>query len=226
MTGGRKHYPGTDEKAFGYGGITDCGEYLRARLGDGTRLLSETLLPVSMEDNCVLSGRPPVENCSVAAVARVFLFWDRLICAKSGEPPADAREVYRLAEKLAAERYRYTDRRGLDFWLIDDLSKDVFAQLGRPADCRGIYLWNFQRDIASEIKSGRPVILNVATGYYVNHTVTVAGYRLYEQDGYIFPMLCLADGWQSGRRWLHLDSLKKEFGLFGIASVNQIRPVL
>ncbi len=225
----KKRFPGMDDNAFGYGGIIDCDAYLTARLGPGVRLLSETALPLSYEDNCVLSGKPPAENCSVAAAARVFLYWERQRFLKETEdaalgrspaPPAPPLEVYERAERIAAEKYHYTIKKGVDFWNIDNLVTDLFAAYGSSVRCRAVYLWSFQRDIASEIRAGRPVILNLATGFYGDHTVTVGGYRLYEKSGRIFPMLCVADGWRSGRRYLHLDALKREFGLFGIASVN------
>ncbi len=226
----KKHYPGTDEKAFGSGGIIDCDAYLAARLGGGVRFLSETVLPVPMEDNCLLSGRPPVENCSVAAIVRVYLYWDRKAAGGAAAagicpaPPAHPHDIYGQAEQKAAAAYGYTDKRGLAFWRIDDLAADLFSELGRPANCRSLYRWSFQRDIAPAVKAGFPVILNLAAGYYFNHTVTVAGYRLYEKEGRIFPMLCLADGWQNGPRYLHLDAFLRELG-FGLASLSTIEPL-
>ena len=200
--------------------IENCEEYLRKSYGAEPVLEKEVLLPVETDSNLQMSGRKNAENCSVAAAARVCEYW----CGVRDVPfPHHLADTYQVSEILAASKYRYTAKKGLSQFKISPLLHELTHRYGVYLDCRLHLLWNYKKHIERELDAGRPVILNIALGYYHNHSLTVAGYRIYSCGGRRIGMLCVVDGWNPGLRYIDLHAFRRFPGLQGISSVNTAR---
>lgn len=209
-----------EKKPYGGCGIKDCEGYLKERYGADPVLEKDCVLPLEVDTNLQMSGRQGAENCSVAAVARVTEFW----CGKMNVKfPHYLADTYQVAEVLAASKYRYTAEKGLSQLRIKPLLHETAHRYGINLDCSLHFLWNYKKHIEGEIDAGRPVILNIALGYYGNHSVTVAGYRVYGCGGKKITMLCLADGWNEGLRCIDLNEFRRFPGFKGISSVSNAR---
>jgi len=213
----KEQLPNKNGKPSGFGGIKDCEVYLKELCGTDPKLVKEQILPVEMDSNLQMSGRKDAENCSVAAVARVSEYWSSRQQVKFPHYLAD---TYQVAEILAASKYRYTAKKGLSQFRISPLLHEVAHRNGINLDCRLHILWNYKKHIEGELDAGRPVILNIAFGYYHNHSITVAGYRVYECGGRKYTMLCTADGWSEGARYIDLRAFRRALDFKWISSVN------
>ena len=205
------------KNAFGCCGIGDCEAYLREHYGSEPALVREKILPLDADTNLQMSGRRGAENCSVAAVARVTEFWCNRQEIKFPHYLAD---TYQVAEILAATKYNYSAKKGLGQLKIKPLLHEVAHRYGINLDCSLHFLWNYKKHIEGEIDAEKPVILNIALGYYRNHSVTVAGYRVYDCGGRTVTMLCVIDGWNEGPRYIDLREFRRFPGFKGISSVS------
>ena len=217
VNGMKEHLPENEKKAFGYGGISDCEAYLKQVYGVDAVLQKEVLLPDEADSNLQISGRKDAENCSVAAAARVCEYWCSRMQIKFAHNLMDS---YQVAEILAATKYHYTPKKGLSQFRIKPLLHETTHRYGINLDCRLRIFWNYKTHIQAELDAGRPVILNIAIGYYHNHSITVCGYRVYEGGGQVYTMLCTADGWHAGLRYIDLRAFRRFPGFQGISSVN------
>ena len=211
------HFPGTDRTAYGSAGITFISEYFSARYGQQPVLKSRVRLPVICMSNTALSRRGVIKNCSVASAARILFYWKQQGIFETEDT---IQEIYEKAE-AAAFRHGYHPKRGIRAFRIDDMFRDVLQVYGYQAASRPIYGWSFEKDLKPELDAGRPVILNIAGGYYHNHSVTVLGYRIYQPGDKIF--LTIADGWKAMPRYIDLYAFNREFPLFGISSLNTMQ---
>ena len=216
----REQLPQNLKKPSGTGGIADCESYLREKYGCEPVLEKEVLLPVETASNLQISGRKGAENCSVAAVARISEYW----CGVQNVSfPHNLADTYQVAEILAATKYKYTAQKGLSQLRIKPLLHEVAHRYGIYLNVRLHFLWNYKKHIEGELDAGRPVILNIALGYYRNHSITVAGYRIYDCGGKKIPMLAAADGWNPGLRYIDVREFRRFPGFKGISSVNTAR---
>jgi len=217
----KEQVPENHKKAAGPGGIADCEKYLKEHYGADPVLEREILLPIETDSNLQMSGRKGAENCSVAAAARVCEYW----CSREDVKfPHNLADSYQVSEILAASRHRYTEQKGLSQFRIKPLLHELTHRYGINLDCRLHILWNYKKHIERELEAGRPVILNIALGYYRNHSVTVAGLREYSCGGKQVIMLAIADGWNPGIRYIDMRVFRRFPGFQGISSVNTAKP--
>ena len=216
-----RHFLGTDRGAFGSGGIHRIDDYLQDRYAGIPSVKKEMRLPVTNAPNTLISGHGVEKNCSVSAVARIVFFWKMQGVIETEDT---LQEIYQKAEARAF-RYGYNAKRGLRAVKIDDLSRDLLQSYGYQSECRGIYGWDFKKDMQPELDAGRPVILNIAGGYYHNHSLVVTGYKICESEknGKDLILLNTADGWRALPRFIDLRAFNREFPFFGISSVNTIK---
>lgn len=229
----KKHYRGTAPSAFGACGIVSLRDYFTDRYDHLPWVKEMKRLDITTMSNPQLSGKRNVKNCSVACAARLVHYWREKGVIHT-EDPID--EIYRRSERIAV-RYGYRDTRGLRAFYIDDLCKKLFSTYGVDTVCKGIYRWDFKKDLKPEIDAGRPVILNIASGYYHNHSLIVTGYIIYHPNrspdltkrtarfkpDHEWVLLIIADGWSPQPRFLDLGAFNKEFPTFGLSSLNTVR---
>ena len=205
-----------------YGGISNISKYLEEQYGQKGALVKHGR-PVVMNTWSMekISGRK-TRNCSVVAVTRVLDYYRKKYAIKG--IPEDIKETYRLVEDIA-ESYGYNDTIGTIPFFISGITREAFKQYGIKVKCRGVYVWTFENQVVKEISAGRPVIMNIARGYYKDHTVVVAGYSIWRVGDKLYPMLRVIDGWQSGYHYIDYEAFAKDihqslFGSFNTVTVQ------
>ena len=200
-----------------YGGIKNISKYLMEQYGEKGVLVKRgrTLLmnQMSMEE---ISGRR-TRNCSVVAVTRVMDYYRQTLGLDT--IPSDIHELYKQVEDIA-EAYGYTDKRGTVPFFIAGITREAFKEYGIKARCRGIYVWSFEKHVVKEISAGRPVIMNIARGFYKDHTVVVCGYSIWRVGDKLFPMLRVIDGWKKGIHFIDYESFARDISQSIFGSFN------
>ncbi|WP_196805069.1 C39 family peptidase [Butyrivibrio sp. VCB2006] len=202
-----------------YGGISNISKYLLEQYGQRGVLVKRGR-PIVMNHKSMLeiSGRK-TRNCSVVAVTRVIDYYRRTM--KLPGIPEDIRELYRDVEEIA-ESYCYNDKIGTIPFFISGIARESFARYGIQTKCKGVYIWTFENQVVKEISAGRPVIMNIARGYYKDHTVVVAGYSIWKVGDKLYPMLRVIDGWRSGYYYIDYEAFAKDISQSIFGSFNTI----
>lgn len=204
-----------------YGGITNIPKYMMDQYGQKGMLVKQgRALCMNQQSMEEISGRR-TRNCSVVAVTRILDYYRRI--AGINAIPDNIHEVYRLVEEIATA-YGYTDKRGTIPLFISGITKEAFKEYGVKAKCRGVYIWSFEKHVAREISAGRPVIMNLARGFYKDHTIVVSGYSIWRAGDKVLPMLRVIDGWNKGIHYVDYESFSKDitqsiFGSFNLTSI-------
>ena len=203
-----------------YGGITNVSKYLMEQYGQRGILVkrgrSILMNQMSMEQ---ISGRV-TRNCSVVAVTRVVDYYRQQL--KLPGIPEDIHELYKFVEEVA-EAYGYTDKRGTMPFFIASITRETFKEYGVKARCRGVYVWSFEKHVVREISEGRPVIMNIARGFYKDHTIVVAGYSIWKVGDKLYPMLRVIDGWKKGIHYIDYEAFSKDISQSIFGSFNTTR---
>ena len=173
-------------------------------------------LPMNQMSMAQISGRS-TRNCSVVAVTRVMDYYRQTL--KLEGIPEDIHELYRHVEEIA-QAYGYTDKRGTVPFFIAGITREAFKDYGIKARCRGVYIWSFEKNVAREISAGRPVIMNIARGFYKDHTIVVCGYSIWRVGNRLFPMLRVIDGWNKGIHFLDYEAFARDFSQSIFGSFN------
>lgn len=218
-----KSYKGQTNGAYGYGGITDCTVYLKDRYGGTITLTASKYLSMSsflMRDLERINNNS-VNNCTLTAVTRVLYYYNQ-----KGYKKIDSNyyDIYAKVRK-AAVKYGYSPSKGVGFTKINNIVDDVLHNYGyKKGKCKGIYIWTFDKQVKKEIDGNHPVIMNIARGYYGNHTVTVCGYAIYKRSGgWKHNMIQVYDGWDSTRRYIDYEAFANDLITSGFGSFNTIR---
>lgn len=203
-----------------YGGITNISKYLLEQYGEkGVLVKRGRSILMNQQSMAEISGRV-TRNCSVVAVTRVMDYYRRV--NKLQQIPEDIRILYKQVEEVA-EAYGYTDKRGTMPFFISGITREAFKQYGIKARCRGVYVWSFEKHVVKEISEGRPVIMNIARGFYKDHTIVVAGYSIWKVGDKLYPMLRVIDGWKRGIHYIDYESFAKDISQSIFGSFNTTR---
>jgi hypothetical protein len=203
-----------------YGGITNVSKYLLEQYGEkGVLVKRGRSILMNQQSMAEISGRV-TRNCSVVAVTRVMDYYRRV--NKLQQIPEDIHVLYRMVEEVA-EAYGYTDKRGTMPFFISGITREAFKQYGIKARCRGVYIWSFEKHVVKEIAAGRPVIMNIARGFYKDHTIVVAGYSIWKVGDKFYPMLRVIDGWKSGIHYIDYEAFAKDISQSVFGSFNTTR---
>lgn len=103
----------------------------------------------------------------------------------------------------------YTPSGGTNPTVIDNIIEDAFSRWGYSISSNNTYVWSFNT-FKNQIKSpnNNPVLFNIATGYYSNHTITVIGYAEYD----VADFLMVKDNWSTSTRYIHWQQMWNEIG--------------
>lgn len=208
------HYAGQLEVARnGYAGIVDPEAYVEDRY-HGRWTLKEakriegipTLLQKEFENS--------KNNCTLTSITAVFRFYrDR----GYDNIPEDVQTIQRDVRVIAVANH-FKDEKGTPPTRIATIITKLWAHYGYDGRGSSRYLWKWST-FERELKAGRPFILNMANGFYKNHSVTGIGYRLYEKRG--FPdvvLLEVLDNRVKEVRYIDFN----EFNFWG--SITRIHP--
>lgn len=200
-----------------YGGITNISKYLYEQYGEkGVLVKRGRALMMNQQSMAEISGRV-TRNCSVVAVTRVMDYYRKTLSLPG--IPEDIKELYKLVEEVA-ESYGYSDKRGTMPFFIAGITREAFKQYGIKARCRGAYIWTFEKHIVKEISAGRPVIMNIARGFYKDHTIVVAGYSIWKVGDKQYPILRVIDGWNRGVHYLDYEAFARDISQSVFGSFN------
>lgn len=64
--------------------------------------------------------------------------------------------------------------------------------------------------------------MNIARGYYGNHSVTVVGYCIYKKGSKEYPMVRVSDGWQGSYRYIDYNDFAHNLISSGFGSFNTV----
>ncbi len=204
-------------KRLPYGGFTNIPKYMAEQYGQKAVLVKRgQILSMNHKSMEEISGRR-TRNCSVVAVARVMDYYRKSKGLTA--IPEDISETYKVVEEIA-ESYGYSDKFGTLPFFISGITKEAFAKYGIKAKCRGVYIWTFDKHIVKEISLGRPVIMNIARGFYKDHTIVVAGYSVWRVGDKLYPMLRVIDGWKRGVHYIDYEAFAKDLSQSIFGSFN------
>jgi hypothetical protein len=200
-----------------YGGITNVPKYLVDRYGQQGHMVKRgRTIIMNQQSMEQISGRR-TRNCSVVAVTRVMDYYRSRLGLNA--IPEDIHVLYRAVEEVA-EAYGYTDKRGTMPFFIAGITREAFKQYGIKARCRGVYIWSFEKHVVREIDAGRPVIMNIARGFYKDHTIVVAGYSIWRVGDKTYPILRVIDGWKKGIHYIDYESFARDISQSIFGSFN------
>lgn len=138
--------------------------------------------------------------------------------------------IYEKVVKIA-KKYGFTEKKGTWPTKINNILDDVLESYGYAKSySKGIYVWTFSGQVKKEIDKERPVVMNIARGYYGNHTVTVCGYGIYKSTYKVAKlprerkhnMICVYDGWERGERYIDYEAFAYDLISSGFGSFNTV----
>lgn len=213
-----KKYSG--QEGYGYGGIVSCEKYLKSKYGlPSTRVEYRSL---NFQGFVMDDLEPNANNCVLTAITNILYYYK----TKGYNFVGTKDDIYSKV-KSVAKKYGYSAKKGTDFWDINDIVNKVLGEYGYvKAKCRAKYRYTFKEEVKNEIDNKRPVIMNIAFGYYGNHTVTVCGYEIYNEESPIIGnrkhnMIEVYDGWSAKSKYIDYEAFSYE--LLTGASFNIIK---
>lgn len=214
----KTHYEGQDEGAYGYGGISNISTYLKDRYGGSPTYVSGKMLTM---DNFLMSDlENNVNNCSLTAITRIARYY---YTKGYTNIPANKNTIYKKVVSIA-KGYGYTSDGGTFPTKINNIAQDLFrAYSYKSSSSNGIYVWTFNGQVKSEVDSNYPVIMNIARGYYGDHSVTVCGYKIYKIGSKTHNFIAVYDGWVNAVRYIDYEAFANDLITSGFGSFNTIR---
>ena len=127
--------------------------------------------------------------------------------------------------------YLFTEEDGTFPTKINNIIDDVLDYYGYSKSYSdGIYVWSFGGEVKDEIDNNRPVVMNIARGYYGNHSVTVCGYAIYKsKHDFLWTsytkthdLIRVYDGWTTSTRYIDYEAFAYDLISSGFGSFNTI----
>jgi len=193
--GSDKNFRGQAENAFGYGGIFSSFLYVNHRYGPGWQV-DRTRTVLLTLDNFRQDRWNDDRNCVLASITRIFAFY-RDVHEMSVIPRNNT--LYRHIRDIALQ-HGYRPMWGTPPTRIDNIMNDMLSHFNLDGSVR--HHLTTLAYAKRELDAGRPFLLNVATGFYANHTVTVTGYRTYTRGNETKTFLSVYDGWTEQLRFI------------------------
>ena len=197
-------------KGGGYGNIYDPISYLGSRYGGTITLKSSKIIAMN---GFVMRYINNGNICAGVAITRILYH----VSGTYKKIPHDIKTIYSKVRSCAGVD-------AIQFWNIAGVAQKTLRGYGySKASSWSTYLWTFNCAVKTEIDNNHPEVLNSAFGYYKNHSVTVAGYKVYKRKKGSctteYPMIAVYDGWTSSIRYIDY----KAFGSSNLASFTRIR---
>lgn len=182
---------------------------LRRNIGAGTfaepggKKVSEKILPFSKSNQDYMeTGKNKLSNCALTSIHEIFTYY-WVVKHYTNFPmyyPGDDIQnyidpLYEYEKKRAISAYGYSDEGGLGFTKIPDLINDCIHHYGYSGNATNRYLYTAS-SIKDEIDSSRPLIMNIGSGKYKDHTVSIYGYAEYYYSGDSTTYATISDHWQ------------------------------
>lgn len=149
------------------------------------------------------------KNCTLASLTRIINYYFKDL---------DKFEIYGEIFEIARRNGYFKEIGTLPFF-ISRIANTYFKKKNMKIKARGIYLGNFYSYVKEEIDKFHPVLMNLATGYYKNHSLVIFGYSLYDYRGMKIKILHVYDGWNKTPSYIDYSDLKG-FMSFPVFSYN------
>lgn len=220
-----KHYSGQDKDAYGYGGISNVSQYISNRYGGKSNWYSSGK-SLSM-NSAICSDWRNDRNCTLVAITRILYYY-----RGKGYKKIDS-SIDKIYNKVlaVAKKYGYTEKRGTFPTKINNIIEKVLDDYGYGKSySKGIYVWSFNNQVKKEINSNRPVVMNIARGYYGNHSLTVCGYQIHKSKHKLLwgsynkthNFIQVYDGWSRGKRYIDYEAFAYDLVTSGFGSFNTV----
>ena len=198
----------------GYGGIYNTYDYVNDKYGKGWSSKNWGTLEPNISRFLMNDLDENANNCTLTAITRVFAYYrDNQNMSKIPDNGTLYEDIKNIAEK-----YGYTAKTGTSPTKINNIINDIFKKYDYSGKGSSIYVWSFNT-VKKEIDAGRPLIFNIAFGYYANHTVTVVGYSEFTRTKGMIKetkkFIKVYDGWTNNDSYIDYDLLN--FGSFSVA---------
>ena len=149
------------------------------------------------------------KNCTLASLTRIINYYFKDL---------DKFKIYGEIFEIARRNGYFKEIGTLPFF-ISRIANTYFKKNKMKIKARGIYLGNFYSHVKEEIDKFHPVLMNLATGYYKNHSLVIFGYSLYDYRGMKIKILHVYDGWNKSPSYIDYSDLKG-FMSFPVFSYN------
>ena len=185
--------------------------YINDRYGPGWSLTEDRQLAKPGKPLLMADFRPGVGCCSLTALTYLLDYHHR-----AHDCPANAGTLEGLFTTIENEatHHGYSLTKGrMNPLRISSLARAAWQKSGCKAQSRSLLLIR-QQVLKDEISQDRPLLLNIAFGYYRRHTVTVAGYQAWQhkrQSGTgsrELLFLKVLDGWTREERYIDLAAMR------------------
>ena len=188
----------------GYGGIYDTSAYVNDKYKNGWVSSNWGTLEPNVPKFLMKDLETDANNCVLTAITRIFAYY-RDNYGKDSIP--DDATLYSDI-KAIAEGYGYSNETGTFPTKINNIINDTFKKYGYEGEGKSIYVWDFNT-VKTEIDAGRPLLFNIAFGYYGDHTVSVVGYSEFTRSNGWFRetkrFIKVYDGWTQSNRYIDYD---------------------
>lgn len=190
----------------------DLPAYIADRYGAGWTLAMDRQISRHGEPLLMDDFRPGVGCCSITALTYVLDFHQR----KNPQIvfPGTIESLFTTIEREAAHHGYSLSRGRMNPLRIGSVVRAVWRNLGYTAHSRSILLVG-RKVLMDEIDQDRPLLMNIAFGYYRRHTVTLVGYQVWQKKigskirERVF--LKVLDGWTRAERFIDLAAIRNPF---------------
>lgn len=199
----------------GYGGIEEPLKYMRAKYGDGwIKYQNGEIEGVSNFRQSVLEKNS--NNCTLASITRILKYYSDIGYTRI---PNDTKDIYSLVREVGVRHGFDPQKTGIlrDLfvytpWEIDNMMEEAWRAFGySKAYGDNVYL-NKLATIKSNIDNKNPLLLNIASGDYKDHSVCIFGYIVFSKKGYSeVTLLKIYDGWSESIRYIDWNRLGLAF---------------
>ena len=201
----------------GYGGIYDTSVYVNDKYGSGWTASSWGTLEPNVPNFLMNDLEYGANNCTLTGITRLFAYQRD----NNGYTTIPDNATLYGDIKAIAEGYGYSSDGGTSPTKINNIINDVFEKYGIFGKGNSTYVWDFNT-VKKEIDAGRPLLFNIAFGYYGDHTVVVIGYSVFTKNTGIFQKKArffkVYDGWTKSNRYIDYDLIN--VGSFSTAEFN------
>ncbi len=206
MEGGLKEN-GQYKTFKGYGGIEAPDIYINSQFGEGWGLrLDKGVNDIDAFRQSTF-GPDNDNNCTLASIARVMKYY-----AGRGYHgiPDDIYEIYKKVREIGVKHGYDPNKSGImrDLFVytpfeINTMVKESWKIFYNSSVSSSNRYFRKINIIVENIDNENPPLLNIASGDYKGHTVTVTGYRIYEKAGKPDRALVrVYDGWSEAVRYI------------------------
>jgi hypothetical protein len=189
-----------------YGGIKDPTDHMNTETGSGWKE-SKTAFISGIDNITQAELEVGANNCTLTSITRIMkYYYDR---GYTGIPK-DIKKIYKKVREIGVKNGYDPKKTGLlrglfvyTPWEIDNLIQNTWKAFGYPnGNGNNSYLFKL-RTIKSNIDNSNPLLLNITSGYYKDHTVSVIGYTVFSKEGENDKTFVqIYDGWNDTVRYI------------------------